>query len=81
MHKSHRKHLRFCVKGKCYQFKAMCFSPTQGQRVFTKMVTVVAAFLPIHNIRLSKYLDDWCVANSEIMEMLSDREMTLDILF
>ena len=52
VHKSHRKYLRFCVKGKCYQFKATCFGPTQVPRVFTKIVTVIAAFLRIHNIRL-----------------------------
>ena len=80
MNKSHRKYLHFCVKGKCYQFKAMCFGPIQAPRVFTKIVTVVAAFLRIHNICLSTYLDNWCIANSEIMGALSDRDMTLDIL-
>ena len=34
MHKSHRKYLHFCVKGKRYQFKAMCFGPTQALSVY-----------------------------------------------
>lgn len=45
MHPNNRKYLRFHVQGKVYQFKAMCFGPTQAQRIFTNIIATVAAYL------------------------------------
>ena len=53
--KKHRQYLRFCIKGQCYQWKALCFGPTSAPRVFTKIMSVVAAYLKTHNIRLAIY--------------------------
>jgi len=63
IHNTHRKFLRFCIQGKMYQFVALCFGPAQAPRVFTKIVTVVAAHLRMQNVRLASYLDDWLVVN------------------
>ena len=38
----HRKYLRFCIQGQCYQWKVLCFGPPSAPRVFTKVVSVVA---------------------------------------
>ncbi len=61
IHRSHRKYLRFCIgkHGQPYQFKALCFGPKSASRVFTKIVSVVAAHLRAQSIRLAVYLDDW----------------------
>lgn len=80
VHKTHRKFLRFCIQGKCYQFVALCFGPSQAPRVFTKIVTVVAAHLRIQNIRLATYLDDWLLVNAQEKMLISDREKTLNLL-
>ena len=43
IHPSHRKYLRFCIKGKAYQYRVLAFGPKTSPRVFTKVVAVVAA--------------------------------------
>ena len=77
---THRKFLRFSVLGKNYQFKALCFGPTSAPRVFTKIVSVVAAHLRKHNIRLATYLDDWLLVNKSRIGLVKDRELTLNLL-
>ena len=58
----------------------MCFGPTQAPRVFTKIVSVVAAYLRIQNIRIATYLDDWLITSYNRHQVLSDREKTLNLL-
>ena len=53
MFHTHRKYLRFCIQNQCYQFKVLCFGPTSAPRVFTKIVSVVAAYLRTLGIRLA----------------------------
>ena len=60
-----RQFLRFSILNTQYQFKAMCFGPTQAPRVFTNVVSVVTAYLRMHNIRLVAYLDDWLILNNQ----------------
>ena len=80
IYKHHRQYLRFCIQGRAYQFRAMCFRPTQAPRVFTKIVSVVAAYLRIQNIRIATYLDDWLITSYNRHQVLSDREKTLNLL-
>ena len=40
IHPSHRKYLRFCIKGKAYQYQVLAFGPKTSPRVFTKVVAV-----------------------------------------
>lgn len=63
----HRRFMRFCVANQCHQWRAMFFGPTCAPRIFTKLVTVVAAYLRIKNIRIVVYLDDWfnCESKSD----------------
>ena len=76
----HRKYLRFCVNGVVYQFRCLCFGPTSAPRVFTKLVSVVAAHLRQHSIRLAIYLDDWFGLNQEKIGMIKEREIILNRL-
>ena len=70
---SHRKCLRFCIKGKVYQYRALAFGPKTSPRVFTKVVAVAAAHLRMQSIRLAVYLDDWLALNAIREMLLKDR--------
>jgi len=51
----HRKFLRFCFQGQCYQWKVMCFDPSSAPRTWTKLVSVATAYLRTMNVRLAVY--------------------------
>ena len=70
----HQKFLRFCVENRCYQWKTMCFGPTSAPQVFTKMVSVIAAYLRTHSVRLAVHLDDWLFVNRSKERLLQDQE-------
>ncbi len=56
------------------------FGPTSSPRVFTKIVTVLAAHFRVHNVRLATYLDDWFVVDQNKQMLLVDREKVLNLL-
>ena len=76
----HRQFLRFCIQGRCFQWKVLCFGPTSAPRCFTKIVAVVAAHLRAQSIRLASYLDDWLVVNQVKHLLCQDRERCLHLL-
>ncbi|VDI09965.1 Hypothetical predicted protein [Mytilus galloprovincialis] len=76
----HRQYMRFCVQNQCYQWKAMCFGPTCAPRIFTKIVSVVAAYLRAQNVRMVVYLDDWMIINQDKIQLLKDREKCLNLI-
>ena len=76
----HRKFLRFCIQGRAYQYRALAFGPKTSPRVFTKVVSVVAAHLRMQSIRLAVYLDDWLALNAIRRLLLQDREKILNLL-
>ena len=80
IYQSHRQYMRFCVQNQCYQWKAMCFGPTCAPRVFTKIVSVVAAYLRAQNIRMVVYLDDWMIVNQNKKQLIQDREKCLNLI-
>ena len=80
IHPSHRKYLRFCIKGKAYQYRVLAFGPKTSPRVFTKVVAVVAAHLRMQSIRLAVYLDDWLALNAIRQMLLRDRKRILELL-
>ena len=80
IHPGHKKFLRFCIQGKVYQFTCLCFGPAVAPRAFTKVVTVIAAHLPMRNIRLAVYLDDWFLVNLIRKMLIQDKKRTLGLL-
>ncbi len=80
IHPKHQPYLRFCVQGKAYQFKALCFGPTSAPRVFSKIIAVVAAYLRKWSIRLATYLDDWIVLKQTVHGLILDRTRILRTL-
>ena len=61
MHQSSRRYLRFCLGGKIYQFRALCFGLATAPQVFTKVFNLVSEWAHIRGIRLLRYLDDWLI--------------------
>ncbi|KAJ1131499.1 hypothetical protein NDU88_009835 [Pleurodeles waltl] len=59
--KSHRKYLQFMVGSQHYQFAVLPFGLTSAPRVFTKVMSVVAAELRRKGIAVFPYLDDWLI--------------------
>ena len=47
---------------------------------FTKMVSVIAAYLRTHSVRLAVHLDDWLFVNRSKERLLQDREKCLNSL-
>ena len=80
IHPAHRKYLRFCIQGKAFQYRALAFGPKTSPRVFTKVVSVVAAHLRKQSIRLAVYLDDWLALNAVRKLLLRDRQVVLNLL-
>ena len=80
IHPSHRKYLRFCIKGKAYQYRVLAFGPKTSPRMFTKVAVVVAAHLRMQSIRLAVYLEDWLALNAIQQMLLRDRKRILELL-
>ncbi|CAC5399818.1 unnamed protein product [Mytilus coruscus] len=59
---------------------ALPFGPTSAPRVFTKVVSVVAAHLRPQVIRLVVYLDDWFLVNQASLMLVQDREIVFNLL-
>lgn len=58
VHPAHRKFLRFCFKGKVYQFCVLPFGLSSAPRTFTKLTRVVVLYCRSLGIRIIIYLDD-----------------------
>ncbi|KAJ1116790.1 hypothetical protein NDU88_004996 [Pleurodeles waltl] len=79
--KSHRKYLRFVVGSQHYQFAVLPFGLTSAPRVFTKVMSVVAAELRRKGIAVFPYLDDWLI-KAKSPELVSHHlQSTTQLLF
>ena len=54
----HRKFLRFCVQGRCYQYRVLPFGLSTSPRIFTKVLAPVMAALRLRGFHVHPYLDD-----------------------
>ena len=63
IHHWSRKYLRFILRGRMYQFKALPIGLSTSPFVFTRLMTVIATFLRRRAITLHPYLDDWLARN------------------
>ena len=77
---SSRKYLRFCVKGRVFQFKAHPFGLATSPFVFTRMMVAVATYLRVRAIILFPYLDDWLVRNQCRLDLIKDKKFTLRLI-
>ena len=67
IHTVSRRYLRFKHRGCVYQFRALPFGLNTAPRVFTRMMSVVMAFLrSTYDVVIHPYIDDWLIrASSE----------------
>ena len=80
IHHRFRKYLRFTLRGRVYQFKALPFGLSTSPFVFTHLMTVIATFLRRRAITLHPYLDDWLARNQNRRRLLEHRQFILSLI-
>ena len=80
IHRRSRKYLRFTLRGRVYQFKALPFGLSTSPFVFTRLMTVIATFLRRRAITLHPYLDDWFSRNQNCRRLLEHRQFVLSLI-
>lgn len=58
----HRKYLRFMVRGRAFQFRALPFGLTTSPYVFTRVVKAVGSYVRSRGLSIIQYLDDWNIS-------------------
>ena len=74
IHHRSRKYLRFTLRGRVYQFKALPFGLSTSPFLFTRLMKVIATFLRRRAIILHPYLDDWLAQNQNRQRLLEHRQ-------
>ncbi|XP_034289304.1 uncharacterized protein LOC117675085 [Pantherophis guttatus] len=77
---SHRRFLRFCFANNHYQYRALPFGLSSAPRVFTKLMSVLAAHLRTLPIRMQFYLDDLLIQSTSVQAAHQDLATTLRVL-
>ena len=80
IHPRSRKYLRFTLRGRVYQFKALPFGLSTSLFLFTRLLAVIAAFLRRRAITLHPYLDDWLARNQNHRRLLEHRQFILSLI-
>ena len=80
IHGRSRKYLRFTLRGRVYQFKALPFGLSTSLFVFTRLMTVIATFLRRRAITLHPHLDDWLARNQNRRRLLEHRQFILSLI-
>ena len=75
-----RKYLRFTLRGRVYQFKALPFGLSTSPFVFTRLMVVIATFLRRRAITLHPYLDDWLARNQNRRKLLEHRQFIKSLI-
>ena len=75
IHVTSRKYLRFCLKGRVFQFRALPFGLATSPFVFTRLMVAIATHLRVRAIILFPYLDDWLVRNQCRLELIKDNQI------
>ena len=80
IHHRSRKYLRFTLRGRVYQFKALPFGLSTSSFVFTRLMIVITTFLRRRAITLHPYLDDWLAQNQNRRKLLEHRQFILSLI-
>ena len=80
IHHRSRKYLRFTLRGRVYQFKALPFGLSTSPFMFTRLMIVIATFLRRRAITLHPYLDDWLARNKNRRKLLEHRQFIMSLI-
>ena len=80
IHRRSRKYLRFTLRGRVYQFKALPFGLSTSPYAFTRLMNVMATFLRRKAITLHPYLDNWLARNQNHRRLLEHRQFILSLI-
>ena len=80
IHYRSRKFLRFTLRGRVYQFKALPFGLSTSPFVFTRLMEVIATFVRRRAITIHPYLDDWLARNQNRRRLLEHRQFILSLI-
>ena len=80
IHPRSHKYLRFTLRGRVYQFKALPFGLSTSPFVFTCLMNVIVTFLRRRAITLHPYLDDWLARNQNRRRLLEHRQFILSLI-
>ena len=75
----HRRYLRFCFNGQCYQYRALPFGLSTAPCLFTKVVQVIAGHLRQESIHCHQYLVDWLLKNKSRSLLLAQAQKAIDV--
>ena len=78
--RSHRKFLRFCVQGQCYQYRVLPFGLATSPRIFTKMLAPVIAHIRLQGVHVHPYLDDLLIRAQSPQQLAAAVQITLRFL-
>ena len=77
IHPESRRYLRFVHDGIVYEFLCLPFGLATAPRIFTKIVSALAASLHERNLLLHVYLDDWLLRNRCRDTLLQQRDLLI----
>ena len=88
IHKASRMYLRFCLRDKVFQFRALPFGLATSLFffffffffLFTHLMVAIAAHLQKLSNVLFRYLDDWLVRNQDRLALLRDKDTILHLI-
>ena len=80
IHRGSCKYLRFTLRGRVYQFKALPFGLSTSPFKFTRLMTVISTFLRRRAINLPPYLDNWLARNQNRRRLLEHRQFILSLI-
>ena len=75
-----RKYLKFKWSGILYQYNVLCFGLACGPRVFTKCMKPVVSHLREMGIKISIYIDDMVLVNSNPSTLVNQGIYVMDLL-
>ena len=79
MFRNHWKYLRFCLKGKCYQYKVSPFGLAPAPRLFTRVVLALVSWLRAHGVLIHAYLDDILLVGRSPEETIRALHLTVEV--
>ena len=69
VHWESRPYLHFCLEGRVYQFKALCFGLSMAPQDFIRVFALVSEWAHQRAVHLLRYLDNWLVV-AELQDLL-----------